>query len=151
MNTRQLERLEQAVGEFERGFGSSSYDRQPDGSLDYSDRLGSLEYRRKLYAGKRTFGGTIVVLESGVAVWTMNVFGGHARGSDRDQIQAAAKKVLESRSPRFPFRGPKHYEAEGLIYTNFWEGDMRRGFGQEQFFKGDQEQVYARYAGGLIE
>lgn len=124
------------------------------GSKQLEHRAPPYAYR-DIYFGMGFFVGQETVSRDARAIWSMSYSGGaRAEITDRDTFLAIYKflrQALLGVRVEEPYRGPRMFEQEGMIYRNEVEGALDRFHGGETISRHDGAQLYElRYSGGLL-
>lgn len=84
------------------------------------------------FLGHGAFGGTEVIWQNGVPLWTLH-YCGHVTGPgfDADFLREALRQA----TPEDPFRGPIEYQQGSLMYVNSHAGDFAWFFGREEVYQ----------------
>lgn len=123
------------------------------GSKQLEHRSSGYIYR-DIYFGMKFFVGQETVSSGENAIWSMCYSGGIiADLSDRDLLLSTYKflrsALLAGQVDR-PYRGPKLFATDGLIYTNNVDGALADFHGVEEISR-DANVIYRlRYGGGLL-
>lgn len=124
------------------------------GSKQLEHRAPPYAYR-DIYFGMAFFVGQETVSRDERVIWSMSYSGGVRAGiRDRDTFLAIYKflrQALLGVGVEEPFRGPRRFEHDGMVYANEVEGALDRFHGRETITRSDGEQLYElRYSGGLL-
>ena len=124
------------------------------GSKQLEHRAPPYTYR-DIYFGLGFFVGQETVSRDDRMIWSMSYSGGvRADITDRDIILAIyrfLRQALLGLRAEEPFRGPRLFEQEGVVYRNEVEGGLDRFHGIETISQPDGAPLYAlRYNGGLL-
>lgn len=103
------------------------------------------------FFGGEPYGGRTVVFYEGKPYWMMVYYGWVAEGQETDPVYGILRGALKQMPEEAPFRGPKQYEENGLVYTNSWDGDVERFSGEEKITRGEDVIYQANYMGGLVD
>lgn len=110
---------------------------------------------RDIYFGMRFFVGQETVSNDGRIVWSMSYSGG-VRAEIRDPetflaIYKFLRQALLGVRVEEPYRGPRLFEQDGMVYRNDAEGALDRFHGVETIARQDRTPLYElRYGGGLL-
>ena len=124
------------------------------GSKQLEHRAPPYAYR-DIYFGMGFFVGQETVSRDDRVIWSMSYSGGVGGDiTDRDNFLAIYKflrQALLGVRAEEPFRGPRLFEQEGVVYRNEVEGGLDRFHGIETISQPDGAPLYAlRYNGGLL-
>lgn len=124
------------------------------GSKQLEHRAPPYAYR-DIYFGMGFFVGQETVSRDERVIWSMSYSGGvGAEIGDRDiflAIYRFLRQALLGVSVEEPYRGPRRFERDGLVYRNEIEGGLDRFHGVETIDRHDGAQLYElRYSGGLL-
>lgn len=124
------------------------------GSKQLEHRAPPYAYR-DIYFGMGFFVGQETVSRDERVIWSMSYSGGaRAEITDRDTFLAIYKflrQALLGVSVEEPYRGPRMFEQEGMVYRNEVEGTLDRFHGVETISRLDGRPLYEpRYSGGLL-
>lgn len=124
------------------------------GSKQLEHRAPPYAYR-DIYFGMGFFAGQETVSRDARVIWSMSYSGGVCAGiTDRETFLAIYKflrQALLGVSVEEPYRGPRMFEQDGMIYRNEVEGALDRFHGVETISRLDGMQLYElRYSGGLL-
>ncbi|MEK6844330.1 MAG: DUF5680 domain-containing protein [Nanoarchaeota archaeon] len=93
----------------------------------------------------------------GPTIWAMAYSGGMMPKYQSDikfakEIFGFLKRALSLVTEDMPFRGPRVYSRDNLVYKNIFEGDIKRFRGYERILlSGNNEEVFNQdYIGGLV-
>ena len=110
---------------------------------------------RDIYFGMGFFAGLETVSRDECVIWSMSYSGG-ARGkiADRESFLAIyqfLRRALLSVPVDEPYRGPRLFEQDGMVYRNEVEGRLDRFHGVETISRQVRTVLYElRYSGGLL-
>jgi Domain of unknown function (DUF5680) len=124
------------------------------GSKQLEHRAPPYAYR-DIYFGMGFFVGQETVSHDERVIWSMSYSGGvRPEIRDRDTFLAIYKflrQALLGVNVEEPYRGPRRFERDGLVYRNESEGGLDRFHGAETIARHDGAQLYElRYSGGLL-
>lgn len=124
------------------------------GSKQLEHRAPPYAYR-DVYFGMGFFVGQETVSRDERVIWSMSYSGGaRAEITDRDTFLAIYKflrQALLGVGVEEPYRGPRMFEQEGMVYRNEVEGTLDRFHGVETIAPHDGAPLYElRYSGGLL-
>jgi len=71
--------------------------------------------------------------------------------SDFKPVYKVLQKALSLIPENYPFRGPKEYVDDELIYKNNYTGEIDNFFGEETISRAGKEIYKARYIGGFVD
>ena len=113
-----------------------------DGDFKYHDN----------YFGGEPFGGREVVFLKNEPVYIMTYYGKVAESvKDFEVVYKILQKALTLIPEDYPYRGPKEYSQDGLIYKNSYTGEIDNFSGDEIINTNEGEELYkAKYIGGLV-
>ncbi len=105
------------------------------------------------YFGGEPYGGREVVFFHGEPAYMMVYYGWVDENvADVKLVYGILQSALTCVSEDKPFRGPKKYVQDELIYVNHFEGEIENFFGHEMILNENGEKMYeARYIGGLVD
>ena len=124
------------------------------GSKQLEHRAPPYAYR-DIYFGMGFFVGQETVSKDDRVVWSMSYSGG-VRPEIRDRetflaIYKFLRQALLAVSIEQPYRGPRLFEQDGMVYRNDVEGALDRFHGVETIARQDGTPLYdLRYSGGLL-
>ncbi|MBR0703030.1 hypothetical protein JQ599_24200 [Bradyrhizobium diazoefficiens] len=124
------------------------------GSKQLEHRAPPYAYR-DIYFGMGFFVGQETVSRDDRVIWSMSYSGGvGAKITDRETFLAIYKflrQALLGVPVEEPYRGPRRFEHDGMVYRNEMEGALDRFHGVETIAGQDGTKLYElRYAGGLL-
>ncbi|MDA9421915.1 MULTISPECIES: DUF5680 domain-containing protein [Bradyrhizobium] len=124
------------------------------GSKQLEHRAPPYAYR-DIYFGMGYFVGQETVSRDDRVVWSMSYSGGvREEIRDRDSVLAIYKflrQALLGVSIEQPYRGPRLFEQDGMVYRNDIEGALERFDGVETIAGRDGTLLYElRYGGGML-
>ena len=113
-----------------------------DGDLKYHDN----------YFGGEPFGGREVVFLQNEPIYIMTYYGLVDESvSDFEAVYKILQKALSLIPEDHPYRGPKEYIEDGLIYKNSYTGEIDNFFGEETISSAGGNEIYkAKYNGGFV-
>ena len=124
------------------------------GSKQLKHRAPPYAYR-DIYFGMGFFVGQETVSKDDRVVWSMS-YGGGVRPEIRDRetflaIYKFLRQALLAVTIEQPYRGPRLFEQDGMVYRNDVEGALDRFHGVETIARQDGTPLYdLRYSGGLL-
>jgi hypothetical protein len=122
-----------------------------DGSTTLIFEDGNFKYHDNYFGGE-PFGGREIVSLNNEPIYIMTYYGSVDESiADFEAIYNVLQKALSLIPEDHPFRGPKEYLDNNLIYKNSYTGEVDNFFGEETINTVDGKEIYrTRYAGGLI-
>lgn len=130
--------------------------KEPDGSTTIPFEKGSWKSHDNFFGGE-PYGGRTIVFYEGKPYWMMVYYGWVAEGVESNPVygvlrNACQRIILLMQMPEdYPFRGPKEYKEGSLVYTNSWQGEVKRFSGEEQITQSGKLIYKANYLGGLVD
>lgn len=122
------------------------------------DKSKTLKFERGIYKyhdnyfGGEPFGGREVVFINDTPTYMMVYYGGTVESiGEFDEIYKFMREALSLIPEESPYRGPKEYKRDNLVYLNKCSGEIDNFFGEEKIFIDNKEVYSARYAGGLVD
>ncbi|MFA5070091.1 MAG: DUF5680 domain-containing protein [Patescibacteria group bacterium] len=104
------------------------------------------------YFGGEPYGGREVVFYKNFPVYIMVYYGRVEESvSDFETVYKVLRKALVLIPENKPFRGPKQYKQDDLLYTNNFQGDVVNFSGEETISKNGKILYSAKYMGGLVD
>lgn len=112
-----------------------------DGELKYHDN----------YFGGEPFGGREVVFLADKPVYIMVYYGRVSENvPEINVVYKFLQKALSLISDDYPYRGPKEYSEDNLVYTNQYDGDIDNFSGEEVITMDGKEVFRTKYIGGVV-
>jgi len=112
---------------------------------------GNLKYHDNYFGGE-PFGGREVVFLQNQSIYIMTYYGLVDKSvSDFKPVYKVLQKALSLIPENYPFRGPKEYVDDELIYKNNYTGEIDNFFGEETISRAGKEIYKARYIGGFVD
>ncbi len=122
-----------------------------DGSVGFKFVEEDFTYYDRYY-GSNPFSGSEYIYDiDGRVIWMMNYYG--ASNSDSievSKIYSFLREAMRNITPEYPFRGPKEYENNGLIYRNTQNGSFECFHGNEKIYATNLKLYDLYYHGGVI-
>ena len=104
------------------------------------------------YFGGEPYGGREVIFFKNKPVWIMTYYGWVDKNvNDINIVYKFLQKALMDMPKKHPYRGPKMVKEGNLVYTNNWQGNIKRFKGEENIKKDEKEYYKAYYMGGLVD
>lgn len=124
--------------------------KEKDGSTTIVFEKGDWSSHDNFFGGE-PYGGRTVVSFKEKPVWIMVYYGFVEERAATEAVYKLLRGALMKMPENFPFRGPKEYKEGEYIYLNFWEGELKRFYGEEKIEKGGNLAYKANYMGGLVD
>ncbi len=124
--------------------------REKDGSTTIPFEKGSWKSHDNFFGGE-PYGGRTVVFYENKPVWIMVYYGWVVEGVEANAVYKVLRNALQQIPEDYPFRGPKEYREGEVVYTNLWDGELSRFFGEEKISDGKRLLYQASYLGGLVD
>lgn len=109
-------------------------------------------FYRDRYYGSNPFIGQEVVFYEEKPIWAMNYAG---RCLDNNvsskETYGFLKECLKNVDIKSPFRGPKKYKLDNLVYKNKSKGSIDNFFGEEAIYVKNKKVYELQYRGGSIK
>jgi len=122
-----------------------------DGAKELTFKEETFFYRDRYY-GSNPFIGQEVVFCEKKPIWAMNYAG---RCLDNKipskEIYSFLKECLKNVDIKSPFRGPKKYKLNNLVYKSKSKGDIDNFFGEESIYFKNKKVYELQYSGGSIK
>ena len=137
----------------EAGYASGDerqWAKEVDGSTTITFANGEWRLHDNFFGGE-PYGGRSVVFFGARPVWIMVYYGWVEPGRNAAEAYSFLRKALRAMPAEAPFRGPGHFEADGLIYANSWDGELSRFSGLERITDRGSRIYEASYAGGIVD
>ena len=105
------------------------------------------------YFGGEPYGGREVVFFQNQPVYMMVYYGWVDESvTDFPSVYQVLQGALSNIPADKPFRGPAHFEQNGLEYINIFEGEVDKFSGEEKIVDATGKELYkAKYIGGLVD
>ncbi|MCX6702675.1 MAG: DUF5680 domain-containing protein [Candidatus Wolfebacteria bacterium] len=103
------------------------------------------------FFGGEPYGGRTIVSHKGNPFWIMVYYGWVDEDAETDPVYAILRDALMRMPENHPYRGPKEYSENGLVYENVWNGDLDRFSGEEKITQNGKLLYKANYLGGLVD
>ncbi len=124
--------------------------KEADGSTSIPFASGPWRSHDNFFGGE-PYGGRVIVFYEEKPVWMMVYYGWVEKGVPTDLVYGVLRSALMQMPKDAPFRGPKKHIDGDSTYTNNWDGDLARYFGEEQITKGAKLVYKANYRGGWVD
>jgi hypothetical protein len=103
------------------------------------------------FFGGEPYGGRTVVSYKEKPVWMIVYYGWVEEGIENNLVYGILKSALMHMPSEYPFRGPKEFTEGEFVYTNVWQGELKRFFGEENITRKGKPLYKANYIGGLVD
>ena len=103
------------------------------------------------FFGGEPYGGRVVVFYEGKPIWIMVYYGWVAEGVETNPIYGILRNALMRMPEDHPFRGPKEYTEGDFSYSNSWNGELDRYYGEEKILQKGKLVYKANYMGGFVD
>jgi hypothetical protein len=104
------------------------------------------------FYGGHPYAGQEVVYKDDKPIWAMQYRGWvHNTKLTSNDVYAFLRKALLKAPEQHPYRGPKEYVEDNLVYRNSWNGDMSNFVGEEIILKNNDEIYKGLYFGGVVD
>lgn len=124
--------------------------KESDGSTSIPYQKGDWKSHDNFFGGE-PYGGRIIVSYKNKPTWMMVYYGFVVEGIKPDLVYGILRKALLKMPKEAPFRGPKKFEDDDLLYLNNWLGNVENYSGEEQILQGKKVIYKANYMGGLVD
>lgn len=127
-----------------------SWTKESDRSTTIIFEKGHWKYQDNFFGGE-PYGGRTVVFVQGKPVWIMVYYGWVLEGVKTKPIYNFLRQALKRGPEDYPWRGPRKYQGGKFLYTNNWQGEIKRFSGAEKISQNGQVVYQAHYCGGLVD